>query len=282
MISIFTALYAEAKQIIEYFGLKRQNDINRFQFFSNDSVNLLITGTGSINAAIGVTSLCSMHAPASGDILVNIGICGTENLNLSRGTLLLCNKIVDLSTYKTCYPDMLFRHPFTEGTVATSPVPVIKENISADEDKGIVVTDMEASGIFQAGSLFYQPHQMFFLKIVSDYETGDEISREKVISLISANLSPFADWIKQIHDELGDKQSVFSDEETALLEQMSEAMKLTVSMQYQLNRLMQYYKIKHGGFADDLKRFMDENLKEPCKTKNEGKKYFDRLKERFI
>ena len=74
MINIFTALYCEAQPIIGYFGLKRQQDINRFQFFSNGTVNLLITGTGMLNAAVGVTSLCSAHRPGSGDILVNIGM----------------------------------------------------------------------------------------------------------------------------------------------------------------------------------------------------------------
>lgn len=280
MISIFTALYSEAKPIIEYLGLKSQQDINRFQLFSNESVNLLITGTGSINAAIGVASLCSVHTPNSGDILVNIGICGTKNLNLKKGTLIFCNKIIDLSTYKTYYPDMLFKHAFIEGTVTTSPV--ISTRGKDEEHSGIVVTDMEASGIFHAGALFYQPHQMFFFKTVSDYEDGKQISREQVTHLIAGKVAPVVDWITQVHHGLHNKQSVFSDEEKALLKQASVALNLTVSMQHQLNQVMQYYKIQHGGFINELKHFLAENLTEPCRTKNEGKKYFDELKKRFI
>lgn len=282
MINIFTALYCEAKPIIHYFDLKRQQNINGFQYFSNDSVNLLITGTGIVNAAVGVTSLCSVHTPDSGDILVNIGICGTENLNLQKGTLIYCNKIIDLSTYKIHYPDMLFRHPFIEGTVTTSPVPVTGKTGRNNEGPGIVVTDMEASGIFHAGAIFYQPHQMFFFKIVSDYQAGEEISREKVNELVAGNVAPVADWITQVHDGLSGKPGIFSDEEKALLKQASDAMKLTVSMQHQLNQLMRYYKIQHGGFSDKLKHFLDQDLNRPCKTKNEGKKCFDKLKKEFV
>jgi len=282
MIYIFTSLYCEAKPIIQYFGLKRQDDINGFQYFANDSVSLLITGTGSINAAVGVASLCSVHTPDTGDILINLGICGTENLNLKKGTLILCNKIIDLSTHKSYYPDMLFRHPFMEGTVETSPVPVTGISGKHDESSDIVVTDMEASGVFHAGEIFFRPHQLFFFKIVSDYQTGEIISKERATELIAGNVEPVAVWITRIHDSLPGKQSVFSDEEKVLLKQATDAMKLTVSMQHQLNHLMQYYKIQHGSFYGKLTEFLKENLIEPCKSKNEGKKYFDKLKREFV
>jgi len=283
MINIFTALYCEAQPIIGYFGLKRQQDINRFQFFSNGTVNLLITGTGMLNAAVGVTSLCSAHRPGSGDILVNIGICGTGNISLQKGTPVLCSKIVDISTGKSCYPDMLFRHPFIEGTVLTSPVPVTDKTGKQFEGKGIIVSDMEAYGIFHAGSVFYQPHQMFFIKIVSDYETGEQVSSCQASSLVAGNAATIAEWIKTIHDELSAKQQFFfSDEETALLKKASEYMKLTVSMQYQLNQLMKFYKLQYGDFAGKLAKFIDENLKNPCGSKTEGKKRFDELRKRFV
>jgi len=283
MINIFTALYCEAQPIIQYFGLKRNPDINRFHFFSNNGVNLLITGTGILNAAVGVTSLCSFRPPGSCDILINIGICGTENPNVKKGTPVICNKIVDLSTNKTCYPDMLFRHSFTEGTVLTSPVPVTQETSKNYRDSGIVVTDMEAYGIFHAGSVFYQPHQMFFFKIVSDYETGERISSSDAAALVACNMGRIAEWTVQVHNELSEEQLFdFSDEERALLKKASDYMRLTVSMQHRLNQLMKYHKIQHGSFAGKLADFLDEKLKEPCRSKNEGKKYFEEFRKRFV
>ena len=311
MITIFTALYCEAEPIIRYFDLKRQNNINGFQLFSNNSIHLLITGVGGINAAIGVTSLCSssINTPTFNDIVVNLGICGAENLTLKKGTILLGNKIIDLSTNKSYYPDMIFRHKFIESTILTSPVPVIGRVRS--NDKGCItpeslsliyndstennfavtdlvntdlsITDMEASGVFHAAKLFYQPHQMFFFKVVSDYQDGKKISKKEVSSLISNNISQIAHWILPIHDELLSCAPMsFYEHEKALLNKTAEELKLTVSMQFQLKGLMHYYKIKHGDFVNDLEQFLQKNITKPLKNKNEGKKYFEQLKESFL
>lgn len=282
MIYIFTALYCEAKPVIQYFDLKRLPDINGFRFFSDGAVNLLITGTGALNAAIGVTALCSVHSPNPGDILVNIGICGTGNPDLKTGSLILCNKIVDLGAYKAYYPDMLFKHSFIEGTVLTSPVPVTGRTEGYNGDSGVTVTDMEASGVFHAGAVFFKTHQMFFFKIVSDHQSGEELSSGKVSELTEANTAPVFGWITPIHGELQGIQNVFSDDEKLLLKQLSEMLKLTVTMQHQLNQVMRYHKTRYGGFADKLREFIADELKQPCKTKNEGKKYFEELRKRFI
>ncbi len=332
MITIFTALYCEAEPIIQYFDLKRQDDINGFQLFSRDPIHLLITGVGSINAAIGVTSLCSssLYAPDFGDIIVNIGICGTKNLSLGKGSLLLGKKIIDLSTYRAYYPDMIFEHEFTESTILTSPVPVTgsvnnsaivhslhtehssiyagSTEISMTECAGLrtqsfihkdntntisnewlsdainlFATDMEASGIFHAAKLFYQPHQMFFFKVVSDYHDGEKLRKQDVLSLISDNIGQIAKWILPIHDELQSrKPMVFSEQEKALLNRTAESLRLTVSMQFQLKGLLHYYKIKNGDFTRDLEQFLKENIKQTCKNKNEGKKYFEKLRKSFL
>ncbi|HZK28340.1 MAG TPA: hypothetical protein VFD00_12470 [Thermoclostridium sp.] len=363
MITIFTALYCEAEPIIRYFDLKRQNNINGFQLFSNNSIHLLITGVGGINAAIGVTSLCSssINTPTFNDIVVNLGICGAENLTLKKGTILLGNKIIDLSTNKSYYPDMIFRHKFIESTILTSPVPVIgrvrsndkgcitpeslsliyndstennasesntstlhnliqrgnAKNVTYDSptptlqscvhidcaddisngqlssennftvtdlvNTDLSITDMEASGVFHAAKLFYQPHQMFFFKVVSDYQDGKKISKKEVSSLISNNISQIAHWILPIHDELLSCAPMsFYEHEKALLNKTAEELKLTVSMQFQLKGLMHYYKIKHGDFVNDLEQFLQKNITKPLKNKNEGKKYFEQLKESFL
>ena len=177
---------------------------------------------------------------------------------------------------------MLFKHSFIEGTVTTSPVPVINKCEGSKAESGIAVTDMEASGVFHSGALFFQSHQMFFFKIVSDYKTGEQLSQEKVSELVAVNAAPVFNWVTQIHNRLPDKQDIFSVEEKSLLKQTSEALKLTVSMQHQLNQVMLYHKVQYGSFTIELKQFLVENLKEPCKSKNEGKKYFEKLKKRFV
>ena len=53
MIYIFSAFYAEAKNIIEHYGLKKEKspEMVRFDVFANESIRLVITGVGEINAA---------------------------------------------------------------------------------------------------------------------------------------------------------------------------------------------------------------------------------------
>ena len=53
MIYIFSAFYAEAKNIIDHYGLKKEKspEMVRFDVFTNESIRLVITGVGEINAA---------------------------------------------------------------------------------------------------------------------------------------------------------------------------------------------------------------------------------------
>ena len=56
MIYIFSAFYAEAKNIIDHYGLKKEKspEMVRFDVFANESIRLVITGVGEINAAAAV------------------------------------------------------------------------------------------------------------------------------------------------------------------------------------------------------------------------------------
>ena len=56
MIYIFSAFYAEAKNIIDHYGLKKEKSPERVRFdvFVNESIRLVITVVGEINAAAAV------------------------------------------------------------------------------------------------------------------------------------------------------------------------------------------------------------------------------------
>ena len=59
MIYIFSAFYAEAKNIIDHYGLKKEKSPERVRFdvFVNESIRLVITGVGEINAAAAVVRM---------------------------------------------------------------------------------------------------------------------------------------------------------------------------------------------------------------------------------
>ena len=59
MIYIFSAFYAEAKNIIDHYDLKKEKSLEtvRFDVFANDDIRLVITGVGEINAAAAVSNI---------------------------------------------------------------------------------------------------------------------------------------------------------------------------------------------------------------------------------
>mgnify|MGYP007129803513 FL=1 len=77
MITIFTALYPEAKELIRALSLKKDMTQNHFQVFSdeNNQIQIVITGTSAIAAATAVAEGSTRREPDSGGFLINYGSC---------------------------------------------------------------------------------------------------------------------------------------------------------------------------------------------------------------
>ena len=278
MIMIFTALYCEAKPLIRFFGLKKDSGFIRFQVFRNEDIILLITKPGIANAAIGVTHLCSVYPPGPSDLLLNIGICGAKNRDMPIGTVYLCNKIYEMETGFSFYPDMIYAHPFEESGIATNSSPVLEKHTEHIPEN---LTDMEASGVYRAGMLFFQPHQMFFVKIVSDHFQLDKIDSNIVNELIQQNISEIAAWITRLHNRMINTPPLFTPDEENMLAEVSKNLRLTVSMQHQLRQAMRYYKLQYGSFSEHLSSFFEKEDILPIENKYERKKCFERLMREF-
>lgn len=85
MIYIFTAFYAEAKNIIANYNLRMQQKqaAVRFDIFSNDDIRLVITGVGEINAAAAVANVGGAYGIGAEDVIVNIGSCAAAERLIS-------------------------------------------------------------------------------------------------------------------------------------------------------------------------------------------------------
>lgn len=280
MLMIVTALYCEAKPFIQYYHLSKKQELNKFQVFQNEDITLLLTEPGSLAAAAAVTYLCTLYPPGYSDFMINIGICGTRDKNLPAGSMLLCNKITEESTGRSFYPDILLKHPFAETDIITCSRPVDAytcntESISAG------IFDMEAAGIYQAGTYFFQPHQMIFLKVVSDYGDGAVLNQETISRLIDKNMDSITESVKLLDEAGFTAQQIFSPEEEACINRTADGIRCSVTMKLQLRQLLHYYKLVNGSFIKMLDDFYTENLL-PCKSKKEGKIYFEQLKEKLI
>ena len=242
LITIYCALYMEAQYLIQYYELKKASVSRHFQVFANEEkrVRLVITGAGRTNAAVAVAEISMIYPPASGDIMINYGSCAAENMFMvtdgkndsgvfvTLGSTIMVNKLTDVESGRTFYPDMIYRHPFLEGEVETSVHVYTADAEACDEsmqktdvagnicermngddaykalkcDKAVqkeqslervTVHDMEAAAFYEAGNFFYGPHQMMFLKAVTDHGMPANATMRKTLQNAEPDMSPTGD-----------------------------------------------------------------------------------------
>ncbi|RKD21544.1 Phosphorylase superfamily protein [Caminicella sporogenes DSM 14501] len=269
MIYIITAMYWEAEPFIKYLGLKRDVDSTKFQVFKNDEFILIISGVGPISSAVATTYLLTMYKAENSDLFFNIGVCGCKDDKIEIGSVFLCHKVINNTTNRKFYTDMLFKHPFREGVLETFSTVVNKDfYIQGD------LIDMEGAGAFEAASYFLPPHRIYCIKIISDYLKSDEIKGAKISKIINEKMPLIINWIMEVKKALKPLPKVLSKDEEKRLKIISDNLNLTTTMRYEFKKLAQKYKVRRGNLLDVLNSFINVE----CKTKKEGKMYFEKIK----
>lgn len=276
MLYLSAALFCEAEPFIKELNLKKELIYHKFQIFSNQDFKLIITGTGPVAAACGLTYLLTLYPPESGDLLLSIGIC-TADGNQELGSIFLCNKIREESSGRDFYPDLLFKHPFQEASVIT--VSHVLEKKERFHFQNIDLADMEASSVYQCGSRFFQSHEMFFLKIISDRQEPEKLTPTLVSGLISPHVSSVLAWAGSIHSALHEESLDFSEIEQQKIRRIADSLQLSVTMGFQLRQYCRYYRSLHRDLVHRLEEFY-EGFPSECLpfNKKEGKIHFERLK----
>lgn len=280
MIYLFTALYAEAALFIKKYHLEKNLENTRFQEFHQEEsgIRLTITGVSEIAAAAAVSSVCTAYKPNKGDTLLNIGTCA--HLAGKEGVF-VCNKIIEQATGKTFYPDLLYCHALQEETIVTGMLPynlkLFAENVSGN------LYDMEAAAIYQAGSYYFGPHQMIFLKVVSDVGMAKEVSKEKVKHCMEVNQEFLFDFIEKIsavtHESSG-KENAFQKEEIQF-ETLCGDLHCSKVMEDSLRQHIHYWELTGIDYASVIQDMYREGVL-PCRDKKEGKLCFEKLKKRLF
>lgn len=286
MIYLFTALYCEAHIFIRQFHLEKNPENTQFQEFYNEAEGILltITGIGEIAAAAAVAGVCSKYKPKEDDMLLNIGTCACREGNAG---VFVCNKLTEQATGKTFYPDILYRHDFEEEAIVTGMLPWNDEkNIpgvpAAISGKNLY--DMEAAAVYQAGAYFFGPHQMVFLKIVSDGGTAKEVSKKRVENLMESCQDMLFSFVKQLSltaPKNTRKEHCFRQEEDPVIEKLSADMHCSKVMKDLLKQYIRYLTLSGTDYASVIQdMYREGNL--PCKDKREGKLRFEELKRRLL
>ncbi len=312
MIYLFTAFYWEAQVLIEQFYLKKVLERGHFQQFTDQDAQILLTisGAGEIAAAAAVSSVCTKHPPGKEDVLLNIGICAGDAV---KGSVFLIHKLTEQATGKTFYPDLLYRHPFAEAELVTCMLPWKRgtqqrmfslergtrqtnpeqdETAAAGEGGTRCVFDMEGAAVYQAGACYFAPHQMLFLKLVSDNGEGTPLSGQFVRQLMETRQERIGAWITQllqmfgqqpggIRTEPGSQWEADSIQTRQWVEQLCTDLHASKTMGELVGQLIRYA-VLTGADCQAVVGRMYQERQLPCKDKREGKQCFEELKRQLL
>lgn len=290
MIYLFTALYPEAKPLIRVFSLKRVQDGLPFDVYENadTSIRLVISGTGMCAAAAATAAVFGRYRAANEDHLINIGTCaGEAGTDEMSGKAYLCHKLTDRNTGHTFYPDMLYHHAFAEAQLITEPV-VWKgtedsEALRQKAESAIVLHDMEGAAIYQAGSYWLGPHQMSFIKVVSDHGTDQRITSQTLEQAVENGLDAIKDYVSNIGQIIAQnrRDKEWETECSRQTERLCEELHCSQTMRLAVIQCVRYWTlagVDHNSLLEQMRA--DGEL--PCRDRREGKKRFDELKQRLL
>ncbi len=274
MIYIFSAFYAEAKNIIDHYGLKKEKspEMVRFDVFANESIRLVITGIGEINAAAAVSNIGGAYGISPDDEILNVGCGAGFSSDICMGSIFLGNKLTEQMTGRTFYPDMLMKANFRECEIVTV-ARVLNEGCDS------VVYDMEAAAVYQAAAFFVGPHRMHFIKLVSD--AGERIDQSKITELFALQEDKICGYIDRLLSACADKAPMDDTQSSWNMDRLICDMRCSKVMGDQLAQLIKYCRLSGIDYKAVLDEYYTNGLL-PCESKREGKKCLFELKQRLL
>lgn len=298
MITFVVAIYPEARPLIERFRLKKQKRTIPFEVFSNEEqgIRLLLTGTGAVEAAIAVSSLLSVSDTAN-EILINLGTSAISSKGESEeGAFFLCAKLIEQTTGRTFYPDLLYRHPKAEipfAQLVTVPCVITQKNAEQIEtkmqgfDKQPMPTlyDMEATAIYQAAIHFLAPHQIMFFKVVSDTMRGERVTPafvEQCMTRMCEVLFGAEGVLESFRSFAGSDKDLFEEYLSHReLERLAADFKCSETMKYELATKIRYAFLEGRDPLALFARYYENGML-PVQNKKTGKKRLEELGESLI
>lgn len=288
MITLITALYPEAKPLIQMLKLKQNPAESRYAMFEQENIRLIITGSGMIPAAACVAGHFTKYPPAACDLVVNIGIAGycTKTLQADSQTLIgrlfLALKITEYMTGRTFYPDFLYRENFDKLPLTTVPLPATAASLFAED----TLIDMEGSALYQALLPFFSPERMFFFKVISDVlgcEQNCKITPALTEQWIGAHTAAILSFVTGIEKHLISLAlPSYTPEELALTETLYERLPLTESTRKEVARLFTYAKLTRTDLAPVIREYLDSFPTEPVRGKKQAAPHLKRLQEHIL
>lgn len=285
MITFLTALYPEAKGLIDKLNLKKQPAESLYQLFESEQVRLVITGAGMISAAtVAARHFTKYPCESEQDIVINLGIAGLAALpkgTAAIGNLFLIPKITEQITGRTFYPDLLYRHSFRLMPLTTVPAPCKTADAFWEE----TLIDMEASALYQALLPHFTTDRMFFFKVVSDLPGETETKAVAPDHLIAPHVEAIVSFAEQLHElrkATAFRKPSLTPPEQALSAAVLRQLPMTEAMSREYERLLLYAKLSGKPLEPLLQEFSDSLKELTIRGKKQAMPHLYRLREAIL
>ena len=175
-INIVVAMKSEAKPLINFWKLKKINNLGKIYVNKKKKINLIISGIGKKKVEKATNILAKKNLNS---FFLNIGIAGHKDLKL--GEIILISKITDNKTNYNWYPSLLWKTKIKKSPLITVRFPklIYKSN---------TVYDMEASSFIKTARNFVGPEKVQVIKIISDNKNS---------SILKISSKKIEDWIEK-------------------------------------------------------------------------------------
>jgi len=187
----------EARAIISFYRLSKNQSHSGFDLFENDSTRVIVGGQGKSNCAAAVSYIAGLNYPAdTSDLWVNLGVAGHGDCPI--GNLFRINKIVDLATGKSLFPVELVRNSKITGA------PVMTVEKPETHYQNDCLYDMEASAFFNTATRFVSAEYVNSFKVVSDNKSRslEYFKPKQAVILIESCIERIDDYLNELENKL--------------------------------------------------------------------------------
>ena len=333
MIHIFTALYPEAKPLIQALSLKKRAAQTHYQQFLSEEgdLSLTITGVGPMQAAAVTASVLTDFDAGASDQLLSLGTAARliqreysernkdpraqaesseiaeavrKNISDERlektASMYHIHRITDAATKRDFYPDMLLNTDLPEASLITGAKLLTAQDtwaqVDAQRDKksrqgtladrlaAPLLYDMEAAAVYQAASMFFGPHQMNFLRIVTDHGLSEAEADDprSLAAHVTACVEQQVDTIVAVVDKLraltaaeAAEHHVLTENERQLVDKLIADAHFSKVMADECIQLIRYAALSQLDWQQPIAALYTEGLV-PTRDKRAGKIILER------
>lgn len=202
MVHLICALNCEALPLIAFYRMKHITNSAIFRSYSNPDtgITLTISGPGKINAAAAASYSHAYFNALDSDTWLNIGTAGHRSLDI--GQAVLAHQIIDVSSDRTWYPQIVFTPACPTHTLKTL------DNPSCEYEECLF--DMEAAGFFAIASRFATCELVHVLKVISDNKSqpAGKPDKTRISGLIANQIETIINCIDSLQQLSHDLEKV--------------------------------------------------------------------------